>query len=213
VPIVWACPLDVDAYAAAGRDIDAPRLACPLCAGPTQRWHGYLRHLRDDRDRLIWIVRIRCTACGVTQALLPSFVLPGRWDTVAALGQAAELAASGLGQRPIAALLARPETTVRGWLRRLRSIAVPLAATLLARAVALGWSGFELPVAPLPRLCAAVEALARRWPGDRSAGSWSVTNLVTGGDLLATNTGAPLAGAGSSGRMTGPSLLEVSHDP
>lgn len=202
--IVWACPLDVDAYAARGRGIEPPRPACPLCSGPTQRWHGYPRHLRADRDRLIWIPRVRCTACGVTQALLPSFVLPRRWDAVAHIGQAAELAAAGLGHRPIAITLGRPETTVRGWLRRLRSLASPLAATLLARAVAFGWSGFELPVAPLPRLCAAVHALAGRWPGSRSADPWSVADLVTGGRLLTTNTDAPLATTGTSGQMAVP---------
>ena len=199
--IVWSCPLDVDAYVACGRRIETPRPACPLCAGPTQRWHGYLRHLRDDRDRLIWIPRLRCTRCGVTQALLPSFVLPRRWDTVGALGRAAELAASGLGHRPIAAALARPDSTVRGWLRRLRSLAPTLTTTLLARAVTFGWSGFELPVAPLPRLCAAVGALAERWPGIRPEDPWRIAGLVTGGGLLATNTGAPLETTPTSGQM------------
>jgi hypothetical protein len=213
VPIVWACPLDVDAYAAAGRGIETPRPACPLCAGPTHRWHGYLRHLRDDRDRLIWIPRVRCTRCGVTRALLPSFVLPGRWDAVAHVGRAAELAATGLGHRRIAAALARPETTVRGWLRRLCSLASTLTTTLLMRAVALGWSGFELPTAPLPRIVAAVHALAGRWPGDRSAEPWSIAVLVTGGAFLATNTGAPLERTARSGAMAGPSSKEVSRGP
>lgn len=211
--IVWACQLDVDAYVARGRDIESPRPACPRCAGPTVGWHGYLRHVRDERDRLIWIPRVRCTACGVTQALLPSFVLPRRWDTVAHIGHAAELAATGQGHRPIAITLGRPETTVRGWLRRLRSLAALLAAALLVRAVALGWSGFELPVAPLSRLCAAVRALADRWPGDRPADAWGLAALVTGGGLLGTNTDAPLAGMGTSGVMRGPSPAEVSDDP
>lgn len=213
MPIVWACALDVDAYAAAGRGIETPRPACPLCSGPTQRWHGYLRHVRDDRDRLIWIPRVRCPRCGVTRALLPSFVLPGRWDAVAHVGAAVELAAEGTGHRPIAALLARPETTVRGWLRRIRSSATTLTSALLARAVALGWSGFELPTAPLPRLVAAVGALAGRWPADRSAGPWAIAVLVTGGGLLATNTGAPLERTSRSGAMAGPSSEEASHDP
>jgi hypothetical protein len=213
VSIVWACQLDVDAYVARGRDIEAPRPACPRCTGPTVGWHGYLRHLRDERDRLIWIPRLRCTACGVTQALLPAFVLPRRWDVVAHVGQAAELAATGRGHRPIAATLGRPETTVRGWLRRLRSMASPLAATLLARAVALGWSGFELPVAGLPRLCAAVRALAEHWPGDRPASPWAAAALVTGGGLLATNTDAPLAGRAGSGEMAANRIEEVSHGP
>jgi len=213
VPILWQSPLDVDRYAALGRDIDAPRPACPSCGGATQRWSGYVRHVRDDRDRLIWIPRVRCPRCGVTRALLPSFVLPGRWDAVATLGQAAELAASGRGHRPIAAALARPETTVRGWLRRLRASVVPLTTTLLARAVALGWTGFGLPTAPLPRLVAAVHALAGRWPGDRSAEPWSIACLVTGGALLATNTTAPLERMARSGAMAGPSRSEVSDDP
>ncbi len=213
MPIVWQSPLDVDRYAARGREVDAPRPPCPVCAGPTQRWHGYARHVRDDRDRLIWVPRVRCTRCGVTQALLPSFVAPRRWDAVVHVGRAAELAASGLGHRRVAAVLARPETTVRGWLRRLRSIALPLTDALLARAVALGWTGFELPVAPMARLCAAVGALAGRWPGDRSADPWRIAVLVTGGGLLATNTGTPLEAAAGSGGMTGPARTEVSHGP
>lgn len=199
--IVWACSLDVDAYAALGQRIEPPRPACPLCGAPTQRWHGYRRHLRDDRDRLIWIPRVRCSSCLVTQALLPWFVLPRHWDAVAHVGQAAELAASGLGYRRIAAALGRPDTTVRGWLRRLRSLAPTLTTTLLARAVALGWSGFELPVAGLPRLCAAVGALAERWPGGRPASPWALAVLVTGGGLLATDTDAPLEGGAGSGLM------------
>jgi hypothetical protein len=178
-----------------------------------QRWSGYERHVRADRDHLIWIPRVRCTSCGVTHALLPSFVLPRRWDAVAHVGRAAELAAAGAGHRPVAALLVRPEATVRGWLRRFRSVTVPLIATLLGRAVSLGWSGWDLPVTPLPRLVAAVHALAARWPGDRSAEPWSIAVLVTGGGLLATNTSAPLERASRSGAMTRPSLEEASDDP
>jgi hypothetical protein len=213
VPIVWQCPLDVDRYAARGREVDAPRPVCPICGGATQRWHGYRRHVRDDRDRLIWVPRVRCTRCGATRALLPSFVLPRRWDAVAHVGRAVELAAEGIGHRPIAALLGRPETTVRGWLRPIRSVAATLATTLLARAVALGWSGFELPVAPLPRLVAAVGALAGRWPGHRSAEPWAIVCLVTGGSLLATNTTSPLVRTSRSGAMAGPTKKEVPHDP
>jgi hypothetical protein len=213
VPIVWQSPLDVDGYASRGRDVDAPRPACPECAGPTQRWSGYARHVRDDRDRLIWVPRVRCPRCGVTRALLPSFVLPGRWDAVAVVGRAVELAAEGLGHRRIALLLARPETTVRGWLRRLRSVATTLTSTLLGRAVALGWSGLDLPVAPLPRLVAAVGALAGRWPGSSVAGPWGIAVLVIGGTLLATNTTPPLERAWRSGRMVGTRITKVSHGP
>jgi hypothetical protein len=149
----------------------------------------------------------------MTWALLPSFVLSRRWDTVGHVGRAVELAASGLGHRRIAITLARPDTTIRGWLRRLRSVASSLTTTLLARAVALGWSGLDLSVTPLPRLVAAVHALAGRWPGNRSADPWSIACQVTGGALLATNTGAPLERTSRSGAMAGPSMQEASHDP
>jgi hypothetical protein len=177
-----------------------------------QRWSGYARHVRDERDRLIWIARLRCTGCGVTHALLPSFVLPGRWDAVAHIGKAVELAGQGRGHRPIAIALARPEATVRGWLRRVRSVAASLAATLLGRAVALGWTGWELPVAPPPRLVAAVHALASRWPGIPTE-RWSIAVLVTGGRLLPTNTTPPLERTPRSGAMAGPSQQEVSDGP
>jgi hypothetical protein len=213
VSIVWQSRHPVDRYAALGREVDPPRPRCPACGGPTQRWSGYARHVRDDRDHLIWVPRVRCARCGVTQALLPSFVLPGRWDAVAHVGRAAELAAEGLGHRPIAALLLRPESTVRAWLRRLRSTVAPLTTLLLARAVAMGWSGFDLPVAPLPRLVAAVRALAGRWPGDMPAGPWAIASLVTGGGWLATNTDTPLAPRRRSGHMASTRIEEVSDGP
>lgn len=211
--IVWQSPLELDAYAALGRGVDAPRPPCPRCGTATQRWGGYQRYLRDERDRLIRVPRVRCPRCRVTHALLPSFVLPGRWDAAAHVGRAVGLAAEGLGHRPIASLLLRPETTVRGWLRRIRSVAAALTTTLLARAVALGWSGFELPTAALPRLVAAVHALAGRWPAMVPAEPWAVACLVTGGRLLATNTSAPLERASGSGGMADPPSTEVSHGP
>ena len=59
VSIVWPCPLDVDAYVERGRELEVPRPPYLLCSGPTGHWSGYKRHLRDGRDRLIWIPRVR----------------------------------------------------------------------------------------------------------------------------------------------------------
>ncbi len=47
VAIVWPCPLAVDAYAAAGRDLGFPRPHCPSCAGPLVFWSGYRRYVRE----------------------------------------------------------------------------------------------------------------------------------------------------------------------
>ena len=101
--IVWVCDLDVAGYVERGRQVDAPRPRCPRCGGAVHRWHGYHCHLRGDRDRLIWVPRVRCSECGVTQALLPWFVVPWRWDEVEWMGRAVELAAQDWGHRRIAA--------------------------------------------------------------------------------------------------------------
>lgn len=50
----------------------------PAVFGGDRTVAGYERHLRADGNRLIliWIVRVRCRVCAVTQALLPWFVVP-----------------------------------------------------------------------------------------------------------------------------------------
>jgi hypothetical protein len=47
VAIVWPCPLAVDAYAAAGRDMGFPRPDCPSCAWPLVFWSGYRCYVRE----------------------------------------------------------------------------------------------------------------------------------------------------------------------
>lgn len=202
--IVWPCPLDVSAYAARRREVDPPRVNCPACGGPTGPWSGYRRHLRADALLVVFVPRVRCRDCGRTDALLPWFVAPYRWDTVDVIGAALELHVTGLGVRRIAAALGRPETTVREWCRRFGRVAGSLAATLLAAAVERGWSGFDLPTAPRPRAAAAVAALASAWRRRRGpAEAWRVAALITGGTFLAPNTGSPLAGMAVSHQMAG----------
>ena len=212
--IVWPCPLDVDAYVERGRELEVPRPPCPLCAGVTGRWSGYERHLREERDRLIWIPRVRCGACGVTQALLPWFVLSRRWDEAEVIGRALEMMAEGWGHRRIARVLGRPETTVREWCRRLRERDGLVAELLLARATSWGWSGWELPASAARRLVFAVETLAGQWR--RRWGPvwrWWLTNLITGGLLLATNRTSPLAGERGWSWMSAKSIEEVPNGP
>lgn len=212
--IVWPCRLDVSAYAALGRDVAPPRVRCPRCGGPTGPWSGYLRHVRDTELHRIFVPRVRCRRCGVTAALLPWFVIPYRWDTVDVIGQALQRWAGGQGVRPIAAALGRPETTVREWCRRFGRVAGSLAATLLAAAVRMGWSGLDLPTAPGPRCLAAVDALAAAWT--RRGGPvepWRLAALVTGGAWLASDTTSPLAAASVSPVMAGTSHPTSGGDP
>lgn len=75
-------------------------LACPSCSGTLRPW-GYARwrSSRQERDSVRHRPRrTSCSACGRTHALLAR--------------------ATGAGHRPIAAMLGRPASTVRGWLRR-----------------------------------------------------------------------------------------------
>lgn len=200
--IVWPCRLDVSAYAARGRDVTPPRVACPRCGGPTGPWSGYLRHLRDAELHRIFVRRVRCQRCGRTDALLPWFVAPHRWDSVDVIGRALERNAAGEGVRRVAAALGRPETTVREWCRRFGAVATDLARVLLAAAVRSGWLGFDLPTEPGPRCAAAITALASTWDrrGD-PVPPWRLAALVTGGAWLAPNTTSPLAPPPASSLM------------
>lgn len=212
--IVWSCPFDVSTYAANGRDVGPPAVRCPACGGPTRPWSGYRRHLRADTLLVVFVPRVRCRACGRTDALLPWFVSPYRWDTVDVIGTALELHVGGLGVRRIAAAFGLPETTVRDWCRRFGQVAGALAARLLAAAVAMGWSGFDLPTAPRPRAAAAVTALAATWTRRHGhVRPWRVASLVTGGTLLAPNTASPLAQAAASPVMAGTSRPRSGGDP
>jgi len=82
--------------------------------------------------------RCRCATCRASHALLPAFLVAGRMDFASAIGTALAMGAVGRGHRPTAALLGVPETTVRGWLRRLRARAAGLRALFVRLALQLG---------------------------------------------------------------------------
>ncbi len=140
VAIVWPCPLPVDAYVAAGRDVGFPRPDCPACRGPMMFWSGYGRHVREaGRCRKIFVPRLRCGRCGVTHALLPAFVLAWRLDVAETVGAViTRVAGGGGGVRPAAVLAGVPHTTARGWERRFRARAPELGLAFAALAVELG---------------------------------------------------------------------------
>ncbi|BBU23240.1 sigma-70 family RNA polymerase sigma factor [Mycobacterium xenopi] len=82
--------------------------------------------------------RSRCTGCGATHVLLPVTALLRRADTAAVIVSAlVAKAACRVGFRRIAADLARPAETVRGWLRHFaeRVEAVRSVFTVWLRAV------------------------------------------------------------------------------
>jgi hypothetical protein len=140
----------VEALVAAGNR------SCPACGGSLRPWgRARWRVVRDLGGQ--WghrPARVRCTACRVTQVVLPPDVLVRRRDAVAVVGRAWCRAADGQGVRRIAVALGVPMETVRGWVRRLRALVAvtrPAASTaarlrmglaaLEADAAAAGWQG------------------------------------------------------------------------
>lgn len=171
-------------------------LPCPSCGGVLGRWgHARSRPARGPdavvrhRPR-----RARCTSCGRTHVLLPQLWLLRRADAAVVIGAALEAKAAGAGHRPIAALLGRPVSTVRGWLRRfgVRAEAIRVGFTRVLHALD--------PLAPglVPRasvVADAVEVIGRAAAAAvvrlSPVAPWEFAGRATGGRLL-----APAAGSG-----------------
>jgi ribosomal protein S27AE len=196
VAIVWPCPLSVDAYVAAGRDVEVPRPACPRCRGVTVWWSGYRRFVRvGGLCHAVFVPRVRCGRCRATDAVLPAFVVCSRLDVVDTIGGVVEEVVGGAGGvRPAAARVGVPFTTARGWLRRFASRAGGLSVGFAALAVELGCD----VVAPIASAgCYAVAAIRAAFDGACSLpgwvwlGRWRFVSAVSGGRLLAANTNTP----------------------
>lgn len=194
--MVWPCPLSVEAYAAADRDVDVPRLECPRCRSPMCFWSGYRRWVRQaGRCWRIFVPRVRCRRCLTSHALLPSFLFTGRLDVVDGIGQMIEAVASRVvGVRPAAALVGVPHTTAREWQRRFTGRADELAVAFAALCAELGGPVLR----PMTNAAAgAVTAIgaaftaACGFPGWASLSRWRFASVVSGGRLLAANTISP----------------------
>ncbi len=82
VAIVWPCPLAVDAYAAAGRDLGFPRPDCPSCAGPLVSWPGSrVRQLAAQAEHRRAIAEFRARRAADQHARLNALLL----EAIAAL--------------------------------------------------------------------------------------------------------------------------------
>jgi hypothetical protein len=196
VAIVWPCPLPVDAYVAAGREVEVPRPVCPSCAGPLVFWSGYWRHIRAaGRCRKMFVPRLRCAPCRMSHALLPAFVLAWRLDAAETVGMViGEVAGGAGGVRPAAARADVPHTTARGWVRRFTGRGGELGVAFAALAVDLGGEAIR-PAAEAGRFAlAAITAAfdaASALPGWLAVGRWRFASAVSGGRLIAANTISP----------------------
>lgn len=183
------------------RRLTAGELRCPACRGVLAGW-GWARPrlLRGAAGPVrLCPRRSRCTGCRVTHVLLPVAALLRRADVAAVIVSAlVAKAVRRAGFRRIAAELARPAETVRGWLRRFveRAEAVRSVFTVWLRAVDAD------PVMPGPAgggLADAVMAIAALAAaiGDRFVLSTvslaEATVAVSGGRLLAPGWPGPVA--------------------
>ncbi len=203
--IVWPCRLEVAEYVAAGKYVEVPRPDCPSCQVPMNFRSGYPRWVRVGEAARMWVKRAECTACSVSHALLPAFLLVRRLDPVQVIVSALELAVVGLGLRRVAAQVEVPHETARDWWRRYREQAAGLTAGLSSLAVSLGR---EVPALSEHPTGSGLEALEVAWRaaqqrvGEGVVGRFEFASLVTGGGFLTTTT-SPL------GRWLRPGLLMV----
>ena len=192
--------------AAVENDLRAGVVGCPAatCGAVLGPWGWGRERLVRGAGRLR-PRRGRCRGCRRTQVLLPASVLLRRADAVTVIGAALVGKAGGAGHRPIAAVLNRPPSTVRGWLRRIAEVAPQVLAVLAVAAAELG-TEFTPPAVTVGPVAAVVEllgalaaAVARQLGG--SCSPWRLAAVLTGGRLLAP-TGPELAGAGGLRRNT-----------
>ena len=174
--------------AAVEMELSGGLLVCP-CGSVVRPWgHGVGREVRlGDGVVRRRLRRSICRVCGVTHVLLPEDMLLRRRDGVAVVGAALTAAAGGQGYRRIAADLCRPESTVRGWLRRFTVMAAALREHFARWAYALDPVHDRLSPGGTV-LFDAVEAVgmfavvAVRRFGPRPP--WSLACVATGGGLL-----------------------------
>jgi len=159
-------------------------------------WSGYCRFVRAGGvSRAIFVRRVRCGRCEITDALLPAFVSCGRLDVVESIGEVLEAVVVGPGGvRPAAGRVDVPHTTARGWVRRFVARSAGLSVAFAALAVELGGDVVAAVTDPARHAVVAIGAAfeaARSLPGWGRMGRWRFASAVSGGSLLATNTNTP----------------------
>ena len=211
--IVPATTLSVEEHHSAGRDVK-PAVApdCPRCHGLMIFWSGYWRSVRiafdpgssTKRYLRIWVPRVRCTSCRIAPGLLPAFCLSRRLDEVEVIGLALVWVVDGRAVAAVAALLAVPRSTARGWIKAFLRWALAITALFASLAIILGSGAFDLAASPGR---AAVEAIGRAYEAARRrltgnvVGIWRFASVVSGGALITANKDPPSGPGPGSGLL------------
>ena len=170
-------------------------LGCPDCSGVLRPW-GWARSRRVRGVGSLRPRRGRCPGCRVTHVLLPVTVLLRRADGIRVIWAALLAKAAGRGHRPISTLLGVPESTVRGWLRRMTGRLEQVRLHFMAVAAT---AGIDLTVPKASRsgwrdLLAAVAAATAAVVG--RFGAAGVVGPVTPWQLAAASSGGRLLSPG-----------------
>ena len=182
------------------------QIGCPVCPGVLAPW-GFARPRGVRGVGPLRPRRARCAGCLVTHVLLPVTVLLRRADAARVIWAGLLARAAGHGHRRIGLLLGVPESTVRGWLRRLASRleAVRVHFTLVARRAGVDLAVPKALGSPWQDLVAAVgaatEAVTGRFGTAGVIGPmtvWQVASASSGGRLLSPGWPTGLPGAGSN---------------
>ena len=197
----WSAPvMTVGLDGAAVEDVlGAGEMSCPVlgCGGLLGPW-GWARERVVRGVGRLRPRRGRCRGCLRTQVLLPASVLLRRADAVTVIGAALLAKVGGAGHRRVAGRLGVPDSTVRGWLRRISAVADRVLAVLAATAAELGVL-FVPPAATVGAVAAVVELLGALARGAAlllggSCSSWRLAAVLTGGRLLAPGGPERVAG-------------------
>ncbi len=193
VAIVWRCPLSVEEYVAAGKEIEICRPECPDCATPMKFRSGYWRDVRarGGMGRPVWIRRAQCMRHR-SHALVPSFLFERRLDVVADIGGVVETVTEGAVVARVASARGLPYTTARDWVRRFSARAPMVAAGLVALAVEVGAeAGIAALAVEANRRAVQALRLLGEVLGASSLSLWALASVITGGKLLASATDPP----------------------
>lgn len=191
--IVWACRLSVEEYTSAGRGVVVPRCRCPACLAWMVFWSGYWRTVRAGGCWRIWVRRARCSVCGVSHVLLPSFCLVGRSYAVEVIGLAVSEVAGGRGTGGVARGVGVAQSTVRSWWRRHRDRARAAYAVGVSVAAMFGVGMAVVPASDGLAVLAGLDELAGTARESKELARWPAMSLVTCGMWL-----VPVKTAGST---------------
>lgn len=178
------------------RDLLAGKLLCPLCHEQLRPWgmasKRKLRH--GPKDVELQPRRSRCRGCLRTQVLLPAVCLLRRRDLAERIGRALVQRALKIGYRRIAAELAVPTSTVRGWFTRFAGRAELIRVHFTKLAIELGLRAGEILPAPSPFADAVVAIQAAHNAALSRLGAselWQFASSASGGLLINTSSHLP----------------------